>query len=149
MTGPQDTRPEAIAALSADAMGRALAGIGLNLLVRDIATTTTFLTGVFGMTVLRADRDFALVGYGSHLFQLHADHTYHSNPLPSLLPETGARGAGVELRLYDTDPDAAVVRAEAAGFMVLYPPADKPHGLREAYILDDCGYCWVPSRPKD
>ena len=25
---------------------------------------------------------------------------------------------------------------------------DKPHGLREAYILDPDGYCWVPGRPK-
>jgi hypothetical protein len=31
---------------------------------------------------------------------------------------------------------------------VLQAPADKPHGLREAYILDPDGYCWVPGRPK-
>ena len=31
--------------------------------------------------------------------------------------------------------------------MILQPPTNKPHGLREAYILDPDGYCWVPSRP--
>ena len=41
----------------------------------------------------------------------------------------------------------AAARAEAAGAVVLQAPADKPHGLREAYILCGNGYAWVPSRP--
>jgi hypothetical protein len=28
---------------------------------------------------------------------------------------------------------------------VLSEAADKPHGLRESYILDPDGYCWVPA----
>jgi hypothetical protein len=80
--------------------------------------------------------------------QLHADHTYHANPLPSLLPENGARGGGVEIRLYGSDPDAAVRAADTvAEASILQPVTNKPHGLREAYILDANGYCWVPSRP--
>lgn len=128
-------------------VGKALRGFGLNVLVRDVMAEVAFLEAVFEMTVLRANQDFALVAYGTAIMQVHADHTYHSNPLPSLLPEAGARGAGAELRLYDTDPDAAVVRAEAAGHMVLQPATDKPHGLREAFILSPDGYCWVPSLP--
>jgi hypothetical protein len=31
---------------------------------------------------------------------------------------------------------------------ILAPPLDKPHGLREAYILCENGYVWVPSRAK-
>ncbi len=31
--------------------------------------------------------------------------------------------------------------------MVLAGAMDKPHGLREAYILDDSGYLWVPDVP--
>ena len=31
--------------------------------------------------------------------------------------------------------------------MILEAPMDKPHGLREAYILCDNGYAGVPSRP--
>ncbi|MEM7177162.1 MAG: VOC family protein [Pseudomonadota bacterium] len=136
-----------LAGAEAPAMGAALRGIGLNLLVRDVAEETRFLTEVFDMRVLRADKDFALMAYGDQVFQIHGDHTYHDNPLPSLLPEAGARGGGLELRLYDTDPDDAARRAEAIGAVVLQPPAEKPHGLREAYLLDPSGYCWVPSRP--
>ena len=42
---------------------------------------------------------------------------------------------------------AAVARAEDMGAVILQPPTDKPHGLREAYILCADGYAWVPSRP--
>ena len=89
--------------------------------------------------------DFAIVTYGGQVFQLHGDATYHSNPLLALLPEIPPRGAGIEIRLYDTDPDAAVARAKAAGGTILQAPTDKPHGLREAYILCENGYAWVPS----
>ena len=87
--------------------------------------------------------------YGEDVFQVHADHTYHSNPLLGLLPESPPRGAGIEIRLYETDPEAACQAAEAAGGTVLQAPTDKPHGLREAYILCQDGYAWVPSRVKD
>ncbi len=127
--------------------GRSLTGLTVNLLVQDVPREVAFLTRVFGMTAHRAGRDFAIMVYGEQVFQLHADHTYHANPLPSLLPEAGARGAGVELRLHETDPDEAVERArEFSGAVVLQGAADKPHGLREAYILCENGYAWVPSR---
>jgi len=89
------------------------------------------------------------VTYGDQVFQLHADRTYHSNPLLSLLPEAGARGAGIEIRLYDSDPDTAVTRARAGAFnaTILQEPTVKPHGLREAYIICENGYAWVPSTP--
>ena len=68
--------------------------------------------------------------------------------MPSLLPEprAGARGAGAESRLFDMDPDAVARRAEVAGWHILQPPTDKPHGLRECYLLDVQGYCWAPGR---
>ncbi|TDK44531.1 VOC family protein [Antarcticimicrobium luteum] len=133
--------------VAADEFGRSLRGIGLNLLVRDVRAECAFLETVFGMTPHRVSADFAIVAYGDQIFQLHADHTYHSNPLPGLLPETPPRGAGVEIRLYDSDPEDAAARAETAGGTLLQPPSDKPHGLREAYILCANGYAWVPSRP--
>lgn len=133
--------------VTAQDFGRSLRGLGLNLLVRDVARETGFLTTVLGMTAHRVSRDFAIVTSGSAVFQLHADPTYSANPLLGLLPETPPRGAGIELRLYDIDPDAAAERALAAGATVLQPPTDKPHGLRECYILSPDGYAWVPSRP--
>ncbi len=136
-------------AIDADSFGRSLSGIGLNLLVRDVPAECAFLEAVFNMTSHQVTADFAIVTYGTHVFQLHSDGTYHSNPLLGLLPENPPRGAGVEIRLYETDPDDASARAEGAGGTVLQAPTDKPHGLREAYILCENGYAWVPSRPKD
>jgi catechol 2,3-dioxygenase-like lactoylglutathione lyase family enzyme len=128
--------------------GGSLKGMGLNLLVRDVLASASFLRDVFGMKVFQPTADFAILTYGDQVFQLHSDATFHSHPLPSLLPEAGPRGGGIELRLYETDPDEAVERAEAHahGATILQPATDKPHGLRECVILDADGYAWVPSR---
>lgn len=130
--------------IDAASFGRGLSGMGVNMLVRDVPARAAFLTEVFGLRVFQPTADFAIMTFGEAVFQLHSDGTYHANPLLSLLPEAGARGGGIELRLYGCDPDAAVTRAEALGAMILQPATDKPHGLREAYILDDDGYAWVP-----
>lgn len=134
--------------IDAAGFGRSLKGIGLNLIVRDVEAEVAFLVAVFAMRAFRVSRDFAILQYGGQVFQLHADATYHSNAYFGLLPEIGARGAGAEIRLYDSDPDQAVERAEAYGcnVSVLAYPEDKPHGLREAYILCENGFAWVPSR---
>jgi predicted enzyme related to lactoylglutathione lyase len=124
-----------------------LQGISLNLLVRDVPGHVAFLVAVFGMNAHRTSRDFAILTYHGQAFQIHSDASFASHPLPSLLPESGPRGAGIELRLHETDPDTACAQAEAAGGIVLAAPRDKPgHGLREAVILDPAGYAWVPSR---
>ncbi|APE42041.1 glyoxalase [Sulfitobacter alexandrii] len=135
----EDTTPEAF--------GASLRGMGLNLLVRDVPRQVAFLEDVFGMRAFQPTADFAIITYGEHVFQLHVDGTYHANPLLALLPENPPRGAGIEIRLYDTDPDTACRRAVAMGVTILQAPADKPHGLREAYLLCENGYAWVPSRP--
>ena len=126
--------------------GASLRGIGLNLLVRDVAAQVSFLETVFMMKAHQATADFAILLYCDQVFQIHSDGTYHSNPLLGLLPETPPRGAGIEIRLYDSDPEAACALAEAAGGTILQGPTDKPHGLREAYILCENGYAWVASR---
>ncbi|MCX7558356.1 glyoxalase [Sulfitobacter sp. F26204] len=134
--------------LDAETFGASLRGMGLNLLVRDVAAEVTFLETVFGMKAFQPTTDFAIMTYADQVFQLHSDSTYHSNPLLGLLPENPPRGGGIEIRLYDSDPEAACTRAEVVGGTVLQPPTDKPHGLREAYILCENGYAWVPSRVK-
>lgn len=133
----------------AETFGRSLRGMGLNLLVRDVAAEVAFLSGVFDMRAHQPTADFAIMTYGTQVFQIHSDGTYHSNPLLALLPENPPRGGGIEIRLYDTDPDKACTLAEALGATILQAPTDKPHGLREAYILCENGYAWVPSRGKD
>lgn len=134
--------------VEAPEFGRSLRGLGLNLVVRDVLRTVAFLQGVFGMQAFRVSDRFAILRYGEQLFQLHADATYGANPLLGLIGELDARGAGVELRLFDSDPDAAAARAAGLeGVTLLQAPTDKAHGLREAYILCPDGYAWVPSRP--
>ncbi len=132
---------------SSEEFGASLTGIGLNVLVRDVPAQAAFLHDIFGMQGHRISKDFAIMTYHSQIMQLHADGTYHSNPLLGLLPEAGARGAGAEFRLYHTDPDQAAAQAEKAGAYILQAPTDKPHGLRETYILCENGYTWVASRP--
>lgn len=126
--------------------GASLKGMGVNLLVRDVGRQVAFLTELFGMKAFQPTEDFAIMTYGTDVFQLHVDGTYHSNPLLGLLPESPPRGAGIEIRLYDTDPDEVCARAEALGGTILQGPTDKPHGLREAYVLCENGYAWVVSR---
>jgi hypothetical protein len=133
--------------VDAEDFGRSLKGLGLNLLVRDVRALAAFLEDVFAMKAHRASADFAIMTYGTDVFQLHSDQTYHSHPLPSLLPEAGPRGAGAEIRLYETDPDLAADRArQHQRAVILQAPTDKPHGLRECVILCENGYAWVPSR---
>ena len=127
--------------------GASLRGIGLNLLVRDVPRQVAFLETVFGMEAFQPSADFAIMRYGDQVFQLHSDGTYRANPLLGLLPESPPRGAGIEIRLYDSDPDAVCAAAEGAGGTILQGATDKPHGLRECYILCENGYAWVASRP--
>ena len=128
--------------------GRSLTGIGVNLLSPDVRALAAFLDQVFGLTVHRLSDDFAILRHDGMMMQLHRDGTYHSHPLLGLVPESPPRGAGLQLYLFGIDPDAAVARAETAGHMVLEPPADKPHGLREATILSPEGYAFSPAIPK-
>jgi hypothetical protein len=54
---------------------------------------------------------------------------------------------GAELRLHGRDPDAAEAAAKRLGYTVLASATDKPHGLREVFLIDSDGYLWVPDIP--
>ena len=124
--------------------GRSLTGLSLNLLVHNIEEAVRFQRDVLRVTVVYSDPDFAVLrGYGSE-WMLHADHAYEKHPLRGLIAGVEGRGAGIELRLHGCDPDNAEAAARAHGFHVLAPAADKPHGLREAFLMDAAGYVWVP-----
>ncbi len=127
--------------------GRSLTGLGINLLVEDMARAIAFARTVLGAAPVYADPDFAVMrGHGAE-WMLHADHTYDRHPLRRRAAEGGTRGTGLELRLHGCDPDRAEAAARTAGYEVLASAADKPHGLREAYIVDPDGYVWVPDIP--
>ena len=133
--------------MSAPDYGRSLHGMGVNMLVRETARTVAFARDVLGLTIVYADADLAVLRHGEHEWMAHADHTYDAH---ALLPRTriaALRGGGIELRVHGVDPDAAVAAAQRLGYTVLDAPNNKPHGLREAYILDADGYVWVPDVP--
>ena len=120
-------------------------GLGVNLLMRDVAEGVRFARDVLGATILHADQDFAAIRFGDSVWMLHQDKTYRGNAVLGLVQDMEGRGAGIELRLYGCSPDAAEARARAGGWTVLAGSSDKPHGLRECVILDHEGYAWVPS----
>lgn len=160
MEKPADLPPEGEGRPDADAFGRALGpGTGFNLLVRDVETAARYQAVVLGARVEYWDRDFAILRAGPEaagaVWMLHHDRTYRDHPLTGVAQgadQGGGRGAGAELRVYGRDPDAAEAAARSVedtlGGIVLAGAADKPHGLREAYLVDPEGYCWVPSVPK-
>ncbi|MDP6344843.1 MAG: hypothetical protein QF578_19055 [Alphaproteobacteria bacterium] len=128
--------------------GRGLAGLGINLLVRSVPAALPFHREVLAAEEVYADADFAVFrGHGAE-WMLHADHTYNDHPLRGSLDDETARGIGAEFRLHGRDPDAAEARARSLDYTVLAGAMDKPHGLREAFIIDQDGYLWVPDIPK-
>lgn len=133
--------------MSASDYSQKLIGMSINLLVEDIDRAVAFQVQVLKAEVVYSDPDFAaLRGYGSE-WMVHADHTYSDHPLTGTLTTGIQRGVGAELRIHGCDPDAAEAAARERGDMVLVGTMDKPHGLREVYIIDPDGYLWVPDIP--
>lgn len=131
--------------MRADDYGRGLTGFTANLLVTDVEASLVFQREVLAATVVYSDSDFAaLEGCGAR-WMLHADHTYNDHPMRGVVARLEARGAGVELRLLGRDPDDAERAARKHDFIVLQGAMDKPHGLRECFLIDPDGYVWVPS----
>ena len=131
--------------MAAPDYGRSLSGFTINLLTADIDRSLVMQRDVLQAEVLHEDPDLLILrGFGSN-WMVHADHTYDKHPLLADTLQAPRRGAGVELRLHGCDPDAAAERARQHGFRLLDGPRDQPdHGLREAHIVDDDGYVWVP-----
>ncbi|MDJ1009583.1 MAG: VOC family protein [Paracoccaceae bacterium] len=131
--------------VSADEFGRSLRGLGANFISPDVRRLADFLQTVFGLDVRQLSDDFAIVLHDGAVFQLHSDATFGRHPLSGMLPDNPPRGAGVQCYVFGIDPDHAAARAEAGGGIVVEPPADKPHGLREATILSPEGYAFSPA----
>lgn len=131
---------------SADAFGRRLAvGVGVNLMSADVLLATRFCVEVLGCRLIRGDADFAALELLGSIFLIHSDRTYRDHPFRGVFEGEEARGRGIELRLYGVNPDQAEERARAFDAVILSGSMDKPHGLRECYLIGPDGYVWVPS----
>jgi catechol 2,3-dioxygenase-like lactoylglutathione lyase family enzyme len=124
--------------------GRSLSGFSVNLMVRQVQPALRFAREVLGADVVYADPDFAVLQACGAQWMLHADHCYDQHPMFRIVSGLRERGRGIELRLHGRDPDAAERVARQHGYTVLQSAADKRHGLREVYLVDDDGYVWVP-----
>jgi len=132
--------------MKAEDFGRSLpVGIGINLLVPEIAAMEAFCRDVLGATIVYADEDFAALTLLGSVFMLHADHSYSDNPMAGVIDGVEQRGTGIEIRVYGLDPDLAEARAREHGHLVLAGSIDKPHGLRECHIVGPSSYVFVPS----
>ncbi|MEM7070557.1 MAG: hypothetical protein AAF403_02215 [Pseudomonadota bacterium] len=133
--------------LSPEEFGASLKNFGFNLLTRDITREVEFSTEVLGAKKLYGDDDFAALTCNNMTWMLHHDRTYRNHPLSGFVKTTDTRGAGIELHLYHRNPDQAEALARQRDDIILARAMDKPHGLREVYILSPEGYVWVLSQP--
>ena len=127
--------------------GRTLTGLSMNLIVRDVAKSLPFYRDVLGFTVHYADADFAALQLAGARVQLHADHTYDTQPWAPRLAKPGLRGLGAEIRIMGIDPDAAERRANERGATVLNGSRDWPHGWRDVVLEDPDGYTFAVGSP--
>ena len=135
--------------MAADAYGKTLTGLSLNLIVRDVTASVPFYRDVLGLTVHYADVDMAALQLGSTQIVLHADHTYDTQPWAPRLAGTGKRGLGAEIRILGIDPDAAERRAREHGVTVLVAVRDWPHGWRDVVLEDPDGYTFAVGKALD
>ena len=97
------------------------------------------------MKLRKKDPDFAAIeGFGSR-WCIHSYHTYDNHPYINIIKSSKPKGLRIELRVIDCDPDREEERARKENYIILSNSMNKPHGLRECYILDNNGFCWVLS----
>ena len=130
------------------AFGRGIPpGLEINLLVSSVDQAAQFQARVFGARIEYWEEHFAIMSAVGSTWLLHSDWSYRHHEMMSAVTGLQARGGGVELRLYGIDPDNAEAAARSSGAAILATAADKPHGMREVYIVDEDGYVWVPCAP--
>ena len=131
---------------SAREYSRDLSGLTINLLVEDINLSIDFLQKIIKANIVYQDPDFAAIeGFGSR-WCLHSYHTYESHPYMNVIKNSNPKGLGIELRVIVCDPDKAEERARKENYIILSTSTDKAHGMREFYIVDHYGFCWVPCK---
>lgn len=132
--------------------GGSLTGIGVNLLVSELdwSAMLAFVREILCLPLATVGENFAVLRHEGVDMLFHRDDTYGSSPgavAERTRATAGIRGLGVELRLYNLEPQDVEARAKTAGFSVLQTTTTKPHGLVECYIQGPGSFVWVPSCP--
>ena len=130
---------------SASEYSRDLSGLTVNLLVENINLSIHFLQKIIKAKIIYQDPDFAAIeGFGSR-WCIHSYHTYGTHPYLNFIKSSKSKGLEIELRVIGCDPNRVEERARKENYIILSNSMNKPHGMRECYILDNNGFCWVPS----
>ena len=130
---------------SASEYSKDLSGLTINLLVKDIKHSINFLQKIINAKIIYQDPDFAAIeGFGSS-WCIHSYNTYGTHPFLNFIKSSKSKGLGIDLRVIGYNPDRAEERARKENYIILSNSMNKPHGMRECYILDNNGFCWVPS----
>ena len=130
---------------SASEYSRDLSGLTVNLLVEDINLSIHFLQKIIKAKIVYQDPDFAAIeGFGSS-WCLHSYHTYASHPYMNVIINSNPKGLGIELRVIGCDPERGEEEGRKENYIILSNSMNKVHGMRECNILDNNGFCWVPS----
>ncbi len=85
-TAPDQPKPE----VNAADYGRSLAGLGINLMVRDLPRSLEFARDVLQAEVFHDTDKFAALRLKGADYMLHTDDTVHANPMRGLLSEGSA-----------------------------------------------------------
>ena len=64
----------------------------------------------------------------------------------NIIQSSNPKGLEIELRIIGCDPDGAEERARKENYLILSKSTNKAHGMRECYIVDHDGFCWVPCK---
>ena len=113
------------------------------LAVRDTDAAIAFYAEAFGATVrerLEAPGDVvvAVLEIDGMPFGVATEAPNLGTPSPETAGATTVR-----VSLHVDDPDAAAVRAIAAGATEMFPVADQPYGLRQGRVVDPFGHHWL------
>ncbi len=123
--------------------------MAIELIVRDLATCTTFYRDTLGLQIQESasTSDTVVFKMGNvYFFLLEASgaaHMISEKPLELRIKE----GSGVLLAAGVENVDAAYEELKAKGVTLLKPPTDQPWGLRTAYFADPEGNFWEINQP--
>lgn len=118
------------------------------LIVRGGADAIAFYTGVFGAReTFRLQEPGGPVGHAELTFGPVTVMLADEYPEMNLLSPLAYGGTGTRVHLHVDDVDVLAARAVDAGAVILFGPADQPHGERQCRLRDPWGHEWLLGHP--
>jgi PhnB protein len=118
------------------------------LIVRGGADAIDFYTRVFGAReVFRLQEPGGPVGHAELEFGPVTVMLADEHPEMNLLSPLAFGGTGVRVHLHVDDVDVLTRRAVDAGAVILFGPANQPHGERQCRLRDPWGHEWLLGHP--